>query len=276
MRNFLFFFLLFRLLYAQDEGMSAFKKKDYKKSYDYYLKVLQGRKDDVSAKYGAGISAFKNQDTETGKNFLIEVSNSEDEFIASKAHYNLANIYKDENNLEESLYHYKKAMELNASDDEPRINFELLKKTLSQQNKDSSGQDNQSESGDNGQDDKSGQENQSEDNDKSQNDRNDQNNQRNGKQNGNQPNEEGSKSDQNQKSDQEDLNRNNSGDKSEQDAELQSSLNYDQTNNLLDSKQPSDELIQAEAILNSLKNQEKINQKQKLLKVKFQKLEKDW
>ena len=44
----------------------------------------------------------------------------------------------------------------------------------------------------------------------------------------------------------------------------------------LDSKQLSDEQIQAEAILNSLKNQEKINQKQKLLKVKSRKLEKDW
>ena len=128
MRKFVIFFYSLDYFYAQDEGLSAFKKKDYKKSYDYYLKVLQGRKDDVSAKYGAGISAFKNQDIETGKNFLIEVSNSEDEFIASKAHYNLANIYKDENKLEESIYHYKKAMQLNGLDDEARINFELLKK----------------------------------------------------------------------------------------------------------------------------------------------------
>ena len=276
MRNFLFFFLLFRLLYAQDEGMSAFKKKDYKKSYDYYLKVLQGRKDDVSAKYGAGISAFKNQDTETGKNFLIEVSNSEDEFIASKAHYNLANIYKDENKLQESIYHYKKAMQLDASDDEARINFELLKKILNQQNKESSGQNNQSQSSDKGQDDKSGQDNQSEDNDKSQNDRNDRNNQRNKEQNGNERKEEGSKDEQNQKSGQEDLSKNNDGDKSEQDAELQNSPNSGQTNNSSNSKQFSDKQIQAEAILNALKNQEKINQKQKLLKLKSRKLEKDW
>ena len=88
MRKVIIFFLLFRLLYAQDEGLAAFKKGDFKKSYDYYLKVLQGRKDDFSAKFGAGVSALKNQDIETGKNFLTEVSNSEDKFIASKAHYN--------------------------------------------------------------------------------------------------------------------------------------------------------------------------------------------
>ena len=259
MRKFVIFFLLFRLLYGQDEGLSAFKKRDYKKSYDYYLKVLQSREDDVSAKYGAGISAFKNQEIETGKDFLIEVSNSEDDFLASKAHYNLANIYKDENKLEESIYHYKKAIELNAADDEARINFELLKKSLNQENQDSSGQNNQSE-----------------ENHKSQNDRNDQNNQRNDEQNGSERNEEGSKSDQNQESDQEDLTKNNDGNKSEKDSELQNTPNSDQNNNPLDSEQLSDKQIQAEAILNSLKSQEKINQKQKLLKMNSRNLEKDW
>ena len=276
MRIILISFSLFRLLSAQDEGLDAFKKRDYKKSFEYYLSVLQGRENDVSAKYGAGVSAFKNQDTETGKNYLLEVSNSEDKFIASKAHYNLANIYKDENKLEESFYHYKKAIELNASDDEARINFELLKKILNQQNKDSLSQNNQNENSDKGQEDKSGQDNQSEDNDKSQTDINDQKNQRNNEQNGNEVEEEGSKNDQNQKFDQDDLAKNNGADKSERDAEPQKSPNPNQDSNPLDSKQLSDAQIQAEAILNSLKNQEKINQKQKLLKVKSRKLEKDW
>ena len=41
-------------------------------------------------------------------------------------------------------------------------------------------------------------------------------------------------------------------------------------------KELSDKQIQAEAILNALKNQEKINQKQKLIKFKAKTLEKDW
>ena len=40
--------------------------------------------------------------------------------------------------------------------------------------------------------------------------------------------------------------------------------------------QLTDKEIQAEAILNALKDQEKINQKQKLLKMKAKILEKDW
>ena len=38
----------------------------------------------------------------------------------------------------------------------------------------------------------------------------------------------------------------------------------------------SDQLLQAEAILNALKDQEKINQKQKILKTKSFKFDKDW
>ena len=43
-----------------------------------------------------------------------------------------------------------------------------------------------------------------------------------------------------------------------------------------ESENKSDELMQAEAILNALKDQEKINQKQKILKTKSLKFDKDW
>ena len=46
--------------------------------------------------------------------------------------------------------------------------------------------------------------------------------------------------------------------------------------NKLNQKELSDKRIQADAILNALKDQEKINQKQKLLKVKSIRMEKDW
>ena len=117
--------------------MSSFEKENYKESFEYYLKVLDSRENDISAKFGAGISAFKNQDIETGMKYLQEVSNSEDEILSSRAHFNLANIYKDENKLEESLYHYKKAIELNSKDRDSKINYELLKKMLSQEDQES-------------------------------------------------------------------------------------------------------------------------------------------
>ena len=62
------------------------------------------------AKYGAGISAFKNDDIEIGKNYLIEVSKSGNDFIASKAHFNLGNIYKDESKLKRVFIITKKQL----------------------------------------------------------------------------------------------------------------------------------------------------------------------
>ena len=172
--------------------------------------VLDKRENDISAKFGAGISAFKNQDIETGMKYLQEVSNSEDEILSSRAHFNLANIFKDKNKYEESLYHYKKAIELNSKDRDSRINYELLKKMLSQEDQ-------------------------------------------------------GSK-----------INPGDEGDKSQEDSGIQKSKPSDAKNNMPESEELSDKQIQAEAILNALKNQEKINQKQKLIKFKAKTLEKDW
>ncbi len=73
--------LSIQFYYSQDKGLSLFEKKDYKQSLEYYLNVLNIRENDISAKFGAGISAFKNQDIETGMKFLQQVSNSEDKIL---------------------------------------------------------------------------------------------------------------------------------------------------------------------------------------------------
>ena len=226
-KSIIFIFILIQFTYSQDKGLSSFEKENYKESFEYYLKVLESRENDISAKFGAGISAFKNQDIETGMKYLQEVSNSEDEILSSRAHFNLANIFKDEKKLEESLYHYKKAIELNSKDRDSKINYELLKKMLSQED-----QESQSNPGDEG--------------DKSQEDQESQSN------------------------------PGDAGDENKEDQESQSNKARDAKIDKFESKELSDKQIQAEAILNALKNQEKINQKQKLIKFKAKTLEKDW
>ena len=282
MRKIFILSLSLRLLYSQDQGLDAFENRDYKKSYDYYLNVLNGRKDDLSAKYGAGISAFKNQDIEIGKNYLIEVSKSENDFIASKAHYNLGNIYKDESKLKKSLYHYKKAIERNDLDEDARINFELVKNMLNQQNEDSNSQNDQSKDSDENQEDESEQNSQSESSDENQAGDNENTSQDDGndesEENESEQNSQSESSDENQADDNKNTSKNDGNDENQEDENEQNknSNGSDQNPNIEDVNKPSDQQIQAEAILNSLKTQEKINQKQKLLKVKARKLEKDW
>ncbi|MFL3004783.1 MAG: hypothetical protein ACJZ1R_01315, partial [Candidatus Neomarinimicrobiota bacterium] len=66
------------------------------------------------------------------------------------------------------------------------------------------------------------------------------------------------------------------GDDTQEDQESQSNKASDIKINEHESEELSDRQIQAEAILDALKNQEKINQKQKLIKLKAKTLEKDW
>ena len=243
-KSIIFIFILIQFTYSQDKGLSSFEKENYKESFEYYLKVLESRENDISAKFGAGISAFKNQEIETGMKYLQEVSNSEDEILSSRAHFNIANIYKDEKKLEESLYHYKKAIELNSKDRDSKINYELLKKMLSEEDKGS--QSNPGDEGDKSEEDKGSQSNPGDEGDESEEDKGSQSN----------PGDE--------------------GDKNQEDQGIQNSNTSDAKNNRPESEELSDKQIQAEAILNALKNQEKINQKQKLLKFKVKTLEKDW
>ena len=275
---FIFIFILIQFIYSQDKGLSSFEKENYKESFEYYLKVLESRENDIYAKFGAGISAFKNQEIETGMKYLQEVSNSEDEILSSRAHFNLANIFKDKNNYEESLYHYKKAIELNSKDRDSKINYELLRKMLSQEDQES--QSNPGDEGDKSQEDQESQSNPEDEGDKSQEDQESQSN----------SGDEGDKSqedqesqsnpgDEDDKSQEDQESQSNPGDeddKSQENSGIQKSKPSDAKNNMPENEELSDRQIQAEAILNALKNQEKINQKQKLIKFKAKTLEKDW
>ena len=268
-------FILIQFIYSQDKGLSSFEKENYKESFEYYLKVLDSRENDISAKFGAGISAFKNQDIETGMKYLQEVSNSEDEILSSRAHFNLANIFKDENKLEESLYHYKKAIELNSKDIDSKINYELLKKMLSQED-----QESQNNSGDENKKDQDSQGNKGDENDENQEDQGSQSNagdagEENQEDQRSQSNP-GDEGEENQEDQGSKSSSGDDGDENQEDQESQTNKASDAKNKESESNELSDKQIQAEAILNALKNQEKINQKQKLTKIKAITLEKDW
>ena len=179
-----------------------------------------------------------------------------------KAYFNLANIYKGQNKLEESIYHFKKAIELNSSDMDAKINFELLKQMLKQEEN----KEDQSNQGNEGEENQEGQEDQSNQGDEGEEDQEGQEDQSN----------QGDEGEEDQEGQEDQTNQGDEGDESQKGQEDQSSQASNANNNGSDSKELSDKEIQAEAILNALKDQEKINQKQKLLKFKAKTVEKDW
>ena len=188
-------------MFGQDKGKSAYNDQRYGDAKIYYQDILSKRKNDNAAKFGLGVTAYKQKDIKTALRSLNTAKNSEDSKLASKAYYNLGNMLREQNKMDESLAFYKKAIELDPSDQDAKINFELLKEVMQEQ--------------------------------------------------------------QNQEQQ----------DQEQQDQEQQ---DQEQKDKKEDDGQKTDQQIQAEAILNALKDQEKINQKRQIKKARSRKMEKDW
>ena len=224
-------FLLFSTLMGQDKGQKLFEQKKYDEARKYYESILEKRDEDKAALFGVGSSAYYQNDIEGALNSFRNTLDAEDDQLKSKSYYNLARILQDKNELEKSLALYRKSLELDPTDFDAKVNYELLKRQISENQKD---------------------ENQS----------NDQSSERNESENSEKKDENDELAEQNKKDQEE-----SKGDKQDE---------ADQNIQDNEGENKSDELMQAEAILNALKDQEKINQKQKILKTKALKFDKEW
>jgi len=233
--------LLMSSLQAQDKGRKAYESGKYDEARAYYEHVLNNRKNDAAAQFGLGATAYKQQDMELATRSLNAVKNSDDPSLAAKALYNLGNMFRDQQKMAESLAMYRKALELDPMDEDAKINYELLKQVIEQQQTEEQEQQQDQNSDQKKEDDGQNQASQ----DQQQDNKEDQ------KQN--HPNQENQK-------------------QSEKPAQQQQS----QVEQEASQGKKSDKQMQAEAILNALKDQEKINQKRQIAKSKSRKMEKDW
>ena len=255
-----YFFLqfLFAGLNSQDKGQKLFQEKKYAEARKYYETVLGQRIDDKAALFGLGSSAYYQNDIEAALNSFGNTLDSEDKELRSNSYYNIARILQDKNELEQSLAFYRKSLDLNPYDIDTKINYELLKNKMDQSQKQENNQNQKN-------DDK-----QSEENQKNQ----DQSNKKDGENNQkdqSKPEEEKSQKEQGDKNDMVENNSKNQDELSEKNKENNKTEQSSDPNGY-----KSDQLMQAEAILNALKDQEKINQKQKISKTKSFKFDKDW
>ena len=234
-------------VFGQDKGKKAYEDGNYDEARTYYEHILKNRKKDGAAQFGLGATAYQQKDMETAARSLNNVMNSKDKSLASKAMYNLGNMFRDQQKMEESLAFYRKAIELDPTDEDAKVNYELLKQVLQQQQ-------------------------QEKDSDKDQNqDKQDQQNQDQNEQDQNSENQDGQNQNKDQDKKEQDQQQSQSDQEKENKEQEQSQVKRDESQ-----EQRSDKQMQAEAILNALKDKEKINQKRQIAKAKSRKLEKDW
>ncbi|MEC9049283.1 MAG: tetratricopeptide repeat protein [Candidatus Neomarinimicrobiota bacterium] len=237
------------VLFGQDKGKKAYEEGHYDEARVYYEHVLKNRKKDDGAQFGLGVTAYQQKDMETAARALNNAMNSDDKSLASKAMYNLGNMFRDQQKMEESFALYRKAIELDPTDEDAKVNYELLKHVLKQQEQRQ-------------QEDK---QNQEQDQEKQDQQKQNQDSEGQDEQNKNQDNQEKGEDQQ------EDQQKSQSEKEEEKKEQQQSQAKQDETQD-----QKTDKQMQAEAILNALKDQEKINQKRQIAKSKSRKLEKDW
>ena len=232
-----------------DKGIDHYNNNEFEKARQYYESVIMDRNDDPAANFGLGSTAFQQQDYAAAMKGFETALGTDNSELKSSAYYNMANILAQNQRLEESLAFFRKSLELNPSDLDAKINYELIKFQLQQQ-----------------------QQNQDQNQNQDENDKDDE-------QSGDQQ-----KQDQQKDEQQQDQNaQNDSSD--EEESEKQSNQNEDQQENQSqqqqedmaeNEKQESQDKQNAAAILDALKKDEKINKKQQMSRTKRRKLEKDW
>jgi len=246
------FFLLFfvSISIGADKGIDHYNNNEFEKARQYYESILIDRNDDPAANFGLGATAFQQQDYAAAMKGFETTLGTDNDKLKSSAYYNMANILAQNQRLEESLAFFRKSLELNPSDLDAKINYELIKFQLQQQQQQQNQDQNKNQAENNKDDEQSG--------DKKKQDQ------------------------QKDKQQQEQNAQNDSSD--EQESEQRSNQNEDQQEDQTQQqqdiaekeKQESQDKQNAAAILDALKKDEKINKKQQMSRAKKRKLEKDW
>ena len=254
-------FLFVSLAFSVDKGMKEYKRNNFAEARKYYESVLEERKDDSAANFGLGVSAYQQGDIKSAMEAFDRILRDDEPELKAKSYYNMGNILYEQQRSEESLAFFKKALELDPDDTDAKFNYEILKYHLQpqeqqQQNDNDKNSENQEES------EQSKQENQSteKEEDKTQ-----------------QQSEQGDKGQEKEKPEK------NQGEKDkEQEKMSQEQGQEEQEGKGMPEPQKSEEdgdnqdRMNAQAILDALKEEEKIHQKRQIARAKSKKLKKDW
>ena len=235
----------FSIVFCEDRGIKFYNSNKFDEAKEFYENILLEREEDAFASFGLGSTAFQQNDYSLAMKGFESALNTENIELKSSAYYNMANVLAEEQRFEESLKFYRQSLVLNPNDIDSKINYELIKFKLQEQNND----------------DKDGNKDQ----------QNDQNKDKESKDNNDNQNEDQDNQADSSKQNNEEQQNSEKNNKKE-DKEEESKSQHDQGN---DKKQIPQDKQNATAILDALKNNEKINKKIQISQSKKRKLEKD-
>ena len=248
--------ILIHIICAQDEGILNYQNQNFKVAEEYYESIIEKDERNSKAYFGKGSSLYMQDDIENAEVNFSQSLNTSEKLLQSKAYFNLGNISYKNNKLDEALQFYKKALELNPEDDEARYNYEFIKYQKKPEEENSKDNKDEEESSENNK------EEEKKDNNKDKEEKEDEQKEKEEKKEDNKNKKKKEKDEDNNK---EDENNKDDGIPDQKQAKQQPQ-----------DEKKSQDLNKAESILDALKNDEKVMQKQQLQKFKTKKLLKDW
>ena len=258
MRIFIFLQISLSFLIAQDEGIVNYQNQNYEAAEKYYDSVLLTDTDNSQAHFGKGSSLFMQDDIKNAEIKFNESLSSSEDILKSKAFYNLGNISYKNKKLKDALQFYRKALELNPNDDEARYNYEYIKyQKKPEEKKDEEKKDEEKKDEEKKEEEKKEMRNRKKKKRRTRKRRTRKRRTRKRRTRKRRTRKEGQEED---------------GEKKDEEKKNEQS----QSQQKQDDEKKSQDLKKAESILDALKNDEKVMQKQQIQKFKTKKLLKDW
>ena len=253
-------FFICSLGFSIDKGLKEYNNNNFQEAREYNESVIEKKSDDLAAHFGLGVAAYRQGDMQSAMEAFDEIIRNNTPKLKAESYYNMGNILYEQQMTEESMRLYKKALMINPNDSDAKFNYEMLKYQLQNQEQSQGENDDQKEN-------------------------NKQENSEQSKQNEQEKEEKKENLDQqthqNQQNEEDLENPKNEQESTQQESGQENQKNQQQQEQMRESeqenaKEENQDRLNAQAILDALKDEEKINKKRQITRMKSKKLEKDW
>ena len=115
------------------EALEHYQRGEYDQALQLYRDALLDRPDAPELHFNVGDALFKRGEYDQALREFERVLSAEEQKIQAQAHYNMGNSFFQQQAFEQAVAAYKQALELDAADEDAKVNLELALEKLQEQ-----------------------------------------------------------------------------------------------------------------------------------------------
>ena len=114
-------------------ALEHYQRGEYDQALQLYRDALLERPDAPELHFNVGDALFKRGEYDQARREFERVLSAEEKKIQAQAHYNMGNSFFQQQAFEQAIAAYKQALELDAADEDAKVNLELALEKLQEQ-----------------------------------------------------------------------------------------------------------------------------------------------